>query len=176
MCLVGKLKSRRTLTSLAATLTHATATAMHFPANARLIFLTDELTRDRYLVDTGATLSIVPCTSKTTPSGPPLKGAHGQPIPSWGFVQKLSNSMANFFLCSFCKPLWQVPFSALISPESSKSLLPMRPAKYLLLALQRPGLPPKLFCLVLPVKCCRLFRRHPAPLHRPLHCQIVSIR
>jgi hypothetical protein len=31
--------------------------AMHFPANAGLIFLTDELTNDRYLVDTGATLS-----------------------------------------------------------------------------------------------------------------------
>jgi hypothetical protein len=31
---------------------------MHFPANAGLIFLTDELTNDRYLVDTGATLSM----------------------------------------------------------------------------------------------------------------------
>jgi hypothetical protein len=28
---------------------------MHFPANAGLIFLTDKLTNDRYLVDTGAT-------------------------------------------------------------------------------------------------------------------------
>ncbi len=27
------------------------ATAMHFPADAELIFLTDELTDDRYLVD-----------------------------------------------------------------------------------------------------------------------------
>jgi hypothetical protein len=41
--------------------THAIATAMHFPANVGLIFLTDELTNDMYfLVDTGATLSIVP--------------------------------------------------------------------------------------------------------------------
>jgi hypothetical protein len=31
---------------------------MHFPAKAGLIFLTDELTNDRCLVDTGATLSI----------------------------------------------------------------------------------------------------------------------
>jgi hypothetical protein len=85
--LVGKLKSRRTLTCLAATSKHATAMAMLFPANAGLIFLTNELTRDRYLVDTGATLSIVPCNSKTTASGPLLKGADGQPIPSWGFVQ-----------------------------------------------------------------------------------------
>jgi hypothetical protein len=47
LCLVGKLKSQ-TLTGSAATSTHATATAMHFPANAGLILLTDELSRDRY--------------------------------------------------------------------------------------------------------------------------------
>jgi hypothetical protein len=75
-------------TNGAETYTHATATAMHFPANAGLIFLTDELTNDRYLVDTGATLSIVPCSKNTSPSGPLLKGADGQPIPSWGFIQK----------------------------------------------------------------------------------------
>jgi hypothetical protein len=77
-----KTKSRRTFIGLAATSTHAIATAMLFPANARLIFRTGGLTRDRYLVDTGATLSMVPCNSKTTPSGPLLKEADGQPIPS----------------------------------------------------------------------------------------------
>jgi hypothetical protein len=61
---------------------------MHFPANAGLIFLMDEFTNDRYLVDTGATLSIIPCASNAGPSGPHLKGADGQPIPSWGFVSK----------------------------------------------------------------------------------------
>jgi hypothetical protein len=61
---------------------------MHFPANAGLIFLTDELTNDRYLVDTGATLSIVPCYQNSSPSGPLLKGADGQPIPSWGLLKK----------------------------------------------------------------------------------------
>jgi hypothetical protein len=81
------IKSRRTLTSSAAISTHATAMAMHFPANAGLIFRTDELT-DRYLVDTGATLSIVPCTANSSPSGPLLKGEDGQPIPSWGFIKK----------------------------------------------------------------------------------------
>jgi hypothetical protein len=69
---------------------------MHFPANAGLIFLTDELTNDRFLVDTGATLSIIPCTSNSSPSGPLLKGADGQPIPSWGFIQKLSSFKENF--------------------------------------------------------------------------------
>jgi hypothetical protein len=84
--LFGKLISHRTIFGSADTHTHATATAMHFPANAGLIFLTDELTNDRYLVDTGATLSIVPCTKKSSPSGPLLKGTDGQPIPSWGFI------------------------------------------------------------------------------------------
>ncbi len=55
---VGKLKRRRTFTVSAAMPAHTTATA------------TDELTNDRYLVDTGATLSIVPCTSNDGPSGP----------------------------------------------------------------------------------------------------------
>ncbi len=43
--------------------THAIATAMHFPTNSGTIFLTDELTNDKYLVDTGATLSSKPPNS-----------------------------------------------------------------------------------------------------------------
>ncbi len=50
---------------------------MHFPAYAGLIFLTDELTNDKYLVDTGATLSIIPCGANTNLSimGDKKKGA-----------------------------------------------------------------------------------------------------
>jgi hypothetical protein len=59
---------------------------MHFPANTGLILLTDALTNDRYLVDTGATLSIIPCNQNSSPSGLLLKGADGQPFPSWGFI------------------------------------------------------------------------------------------
>jgi hypothetical protein len=55
---------------------------MHVPANAGLIFLMGKLMNDRYLVDIGAILSIVPCTSNASPSGPLLKEADGQPIPS----------------------------------------------------------------------------------------------
>jgi hypothetical protein len=40
---------------------NTTATAMHFPTNAGFIYLTDELTNDRYLVDTGVTLRIIQC-------------------------------------------------------------------------------------------------------------------
>ena len=93
--LVGKLIRRRTPFGSAALPTHATATAMHFPANAGLIFLTDELTNDKYLVDTGATLSIVPCNQNSSPSGPLLKGADGQPIPSWGFIEKTVQFQGN---------------------------------------------------------------------------------
>jgi hypothetical protein len=46
------------------------ATVEHFPTNSSLIFLTVELTNDKFLVDTGATLSIVPHTSNSKPSGP----------------------------------------------------------------------------------------------------------
>ncbi len=76
---VSKLKSRRAFTDLV----HATATAMHFPANAGLIFHTDGLTIDRYLVDTGASFSIILCASNANPSG-----GNGLPIPSWGFITK----------------------------------------------------------------------------------------
>jgi hypothetical protein len=82
--------------------THTThATAMHFPANAGLIFLTDELTNNRYLVDTGATMSIVPRNQNSSPSGPLLKGADGQPIPSWGFIKKKLQFQGKLFTSSF---------------------------------------------------------------------------
>jgi hypothetical protein len=86
---------------------------MHFPAHAGLIFLTDELTNDRFLVDTGATLSIIPYTSNSSPSGPLLKGADRQPIPSWGFIQTTVQFQGKLFISGFCKPLEQVPFWAL---------------------------------------------------------------
>jgi hypothetical protein len=66
-------------------------------------------------VDTGATLSIVACTSNAGPSGPLLKDADGQPIPSWGFVYKSASFRASFLQQNFSKLQWQVPFRALIS-------------------------------------------------------------
>jgi hypothetical protein len=53
------------------------------------------------LVDAGETLSIVPCNSNTTPSGPLLKGADRQPIPSWGFVQKTVKFQSKLFSLQF---------------------------------------------------------------------------
>jgi hypothetical protein len=117
---------------------------MHFTANADLIFLRDKLPKDSYLVDTVETHSIVPCTSNSGPSGPLVKGANGLPIPSWGFVPKLSSSKTNFSLPIFCKLRLQVPFWALIFLENSKSLLLQRPAKSCLLMRRQLRPPPNL--------------------------------
>jgi hypothetical protein len=119
MFLVRKLKCCRTFTGLAANPAHATATAMHFPANAGQIFLTDELTNDRYLVDTGATLSIVPCTS------------NGQPIPSWGFVSKTVQFQGKLITAKFLQAAVAGPilgidflrkFRITVAPETSQVL------------------------------------------------------
>jgi hypothetical protein len=126
-----KLNRCRTLTGSAAESTPATATAMHFPANAGLIFLTDELTNDRYLVDTGATLSIVPCTSNAGIFGPLLKGADGQPIPSWGFVSKTVQFQGKLFTTKFLQATVAGPilgidflrkFRITVAPETSQVL------------------------------------------------------
>jgi hypothetical protein len=111
--LVGKLISRRTTFGSAAFPTHATATAMHFPANADFIFLTDEFTNDSYLVDTGATLSIVPYNHNSGPSAPFSKGQMGNPSPLGVLLKKLRNFRANFLHQLFCKPLWPAPLWAL---------------------------------------------------------------
>ena len=49
-----------------------------------LIYLTDNLTNRRFLVDTGATISLFPHNSINKPSSLQLIAANGQPIPSWG--------------------------------------------------------------------------------------------
>ncbi len=111
--LFGKLKRRGIFSGSVAIPAHATAKAMLFPANAGLIFLTNELTNDRFLVDTGATLSIIPCTSNSSPSRPLLKGADGQPIPSWGFVQRTVQFQGKFFTSSFLQAAVVGPFSGI---------------------------------------------------------------
>jgi hypothetical protein len=102
---------------------------MHFPANAGLIFLTDELTNDRYLVDTGATLSIVPCNQYLSPSGPLPKGADGQPIPSWGLIKQTVQFQGKLFTSTFLQAAVASPilgidflrkFKVIVSPEISQ--------------------------------------------------------
>jgi hypothetical protein len=111
---------------------------MHFSANAGLIFLTDELTNDRYLVETGATSSIVPCSQNSSPSGPLLKGADGQPIPSWGFIKKTVQFQGKFFTSTFLQAAVAGPILGIDFLRKFKvTVLFQRSTKYSLLALQR---------------------------------------
>jgi hypothetical protein len=59
------------------------------------------MTNDKYLVYTGATLSIVPHKSNSKPSDPLLKGANGLPIPSWGFITKAVQFQGKLFISRF---------------------------------------------------------------------------
>jgi hypothetical protein len=126
---------------------------MHFPANAGLIFLTDELTNDRYLVDTGATLSIVPCNQNSSPSGPLLQGADVEPIPSWVIIQKIVQFQGKLFTSNFLQAAVAGPilgidflrkFKVIVSPEISQIQFAPRP---LIFCLQRLR-PPHFVCLV----------------------------
>jgi hypothetical protein len=56
-------------------------------AGASLLHLTDNTTRIRYLVDSGAALSLLPHRSMLPPSGPLIINANGGQIPSWQFWQ-----------------------------------------------------------------------------------------
>ncbi len=49
-----------------------------------LVHIVDQISNRRFLIDTGASYSIFPHKSSAPPSGPSLKGAAGQFIPSWG--------------------------------------------------------------------------------------------
>jgi len=49
-----------------------------------LVHIVDQISNRRFLIDTGASYSIFPHKSSAPPSGPRLKGAAGQFIPSWG--------------------------------------------------------------------------------------------
>jgi hypothetical protein len=55
---------------------------------AQLIFLKDSKTHSKYLVDTGAALSLLPFKPSQPSSGPKLCNANGKPISSWKFVEK----------------------------------------------------------------------------------------
>jgi hypothetical protein len=66
-----------------------------------LVYLHDSKTKEKFLVDTGAAASVLPHTSKNPSTGPPLYGADGKPIPSWGSVKKTLNFGVRAFLCTF---------------------------------------------------------------------------
>jgi hypothetical protein len=135
------------------------ATTVHFPTNSGLIFLTDVLTNDKYLVDTRATLSIIPHNSKNKPSGPLLKEANGLPIPSWGFLAKAVQFSGKLFTFHFLQAAVAGIILGLIK-KNSKLLLLLIPAKSCLLVQQQPWLLSLPFCLAflgnhLGHQCCQ---------------------
>jgi hypothetical protein len=54
-----------------------------FPTK-NLIFLHDSQNNFKFLVNSGASISILLYLSSALPTGPHLVGANGKPIPTWG--------------------------------------------------------------------------------------------
>ncbi len=48
-----------------------------------LVYLQDDKSKQKFLVDTGATVSVLPHKETAVPSGPALAGADGKTIPSY---------------------------------------------------------------------------------------------
>ena len=75
-----------------------------------LIYLRDKQSGKLFLVDTGAEYSLIPHWSHSPPSGPPLEGAAGRHIPSWGFSEQtvIFNGKSfkfNFLLAGVTRPI-----------------------------------------------------------------------
>jgi len=96
-----------------------------------LIFLHDKVTDVPFLVDTGASVSVLPHRSNSTPTGPVLTGADGKNIASWGHVTRKLCFGVQSFLCSFLlaavsKPILGMDFLAahrlLVDPFSGTVL------------------------------------------------------
>ena len=73
------------------------ATAPRPPTAGRLLSLLDEATGDYFLVDMGATYSVVPYSSSDTPRGPRIVTADRRPIPCWGRVTRAITARGKVF-------------------------------------------------------------------------------
>ncbi len=96
-----------------------------------LVFLQDDKSKQKFLVDTGAAVSVLPHTEPAAPTGPPLAGANGKTIPSWGSVTRTLSFGLRTFLCTFIlaavsKPILGTDFLAkhrlLVDPAAGKVL------------------------------------------------------
>ena len=61
------------------------------------MFLSDSYNKLNFLVDSEASLSIIPFSSSQMPLGPKLLGANGASIPTWGFQTKTVKIGTNTF-------------------------------------------------------------------------------
>jgi len=66
-----------------------------------LVYLQDDKSKQKFLVDTGAAVSVLPHKQSSTPTGPILAGADGKTIPSWGSVTRSPSFGMSTFLCIF---------------------------------------------------------------------------
>ena len=66
-----------------------------------LVYLQDDKSKQKFLVDTGAAVSVLPHKQSSTPTGPVLAGADGKTIPSWGSVTRSLSFGMRTFLCTF---------------------------------------------------------------------------
>ncbi len=64
-----------------------------------LVYLQDDKSKQKFLVDTGAAVSVLPHKELSASSGPPLASADGKTIPSC-LTRSLSFAMSTF-LCTF---------------------------------------------------------------------------
>jgi hypothetical protein len=82
-----------------------------------LIFLQDSQNDLKFLVESGASVSILPHSSSAPPTGPHLLGAHGKQIPVWGFRRRTvcfsgQNFVFDFLLAAVATPLLGMNFLA----------------------------------------------------------------
>ena len=105
---------------------------MSFAAAADRLLLRDSLSGLDFLVDTGASLSILPHTSNQAVRGPKLLGVDGSPIAAWGFrktrVQFGQHKFEfNFLLAAVATPIlgfdFLKKFRLAVDPQSSQVLL-----------------------------------------------------
>ena len=101
-------------------------------AGGRLVHLTDKSSGERFLVDTGATCSVLPFSSSTsTPLGPSLTAADGRRIKTWGFSDRQlcfgdRTFKHTFVLAEVDQPILGVDFLAssqlLVDPAGNRVL------------------------------------------------------
>jgi hypothetical protein len=82
-----------------------------------MVFLRDDVSDQKYLVDTGAAVSVYPHKSPSSSSGPSLVAADGRSIASWGRTTKrlvfgASTFLVSFILAAVSKPILGVDFLA----------------------------------------------------------------
>jgi hypothetical protein len=81
-----------------------------------LIFLQDSRNNFTFLVNSDASISILPHSSSAPPTGPHLVGANGKQIPAWGLRRTVCfsghNFKFNFLLAAVATPILGMDFLA----------------------------------------------------------------